>query len=172
VDLNEFYLAFDLEKDDCSGRIQVTMGFWVRSGFEETIQQLSSKISETEETVDPVHYLNRARMYMAIGKSSQAKQDLNSYIAGNQGDARVYVNRAGTRFPDDLQGVLQDCNKAIELDPAYKNAYFLRGMATSALGNHEQACKDYYRAIELGFTVLKEAEMERCSEYWDSYRKE
>jgi len=28
-----------------------------------------------------------------------------------------YVNRAGTRFPDALNGVVYDCNKAILLNP-------------------------------------------------------
>ena len=180
VDISDYYLAFDLVEDNCGGRVQSTMGFWVRPGFEELISKLSSSISTSDEAgaatrisvSDPEDYLNRARMYLAIGKSYEARQDLDHYITYDSTNARVYLNRAGTRFPADLQGVVSDCNRALELDPESKNAYFLRGLATYSLGNQKQACEDFYKAIELGFTVLKNAESERCSEYWESYKQE
>jgi tetratricopeptide (TPR) repeat protein len=178
MEINDYYLALDLVEDNCGGRVRATMGFWVRPGFEELISKLSSCIQGSGEAgtstgiSDPGVYLNRARMYMAVGKSSEAKQDLDQYIAHDSSNARVYVNRAGTRFPADLQGVIHDCNKALELDPESKNAFFLRGLAAYSLGDHKQACEDFYNAIELGFTVLKDAEREKCSEYWESYEKE
>jgi tetratricopeptide (TPR) repeat protein len=73
-------------------------------------------------------------------------------------------------MPEDLPGVVDDCNKAIALDPENKNAYFLRGLASYGLGKKEEACTDFYRAIELGFTILKEAEHEKCAAYWESFQ--
>ncbi len=88
----------------------------------------------------------------------------------NAADPEDFLNRAGTRFPDDMQGAVEDCNKALDLEPDNKNAYFLRGLASFELGHKEQACEDFYRAIELGFVILKEAEYEKCAEYWESIK--
>ncbi|NCC88511.1 MAG: tetratricopeptide repeat protein, partial [Clostridia bacterium] len=95
-----------------------------------------------------------------------AKDNFDQYLSTDSLDARVYVNRAGTRFPGDLSGVIQDCSKAIALDPQNKNAYFLRGLAHYELGQKEQGCRDFEKAIELGFSVLRIAEQERCIDFW------
>jgi hypothetical protein len=34
------------------------------------------------------------------------------------------------------------------------------------LGEKEQACEDFSKAIELGFSVLRVAEQEICFDYW------
>ncbi|MEE4177831.1 MAG: tetratricopeptide repeat protein [Bacteroides sp.] len=160
----DYYVSFDLIDDDCSGRIKTTMGFWTRPEFNDFIQALDGEIAKTPR---PELYLNRARIYLATGMTQQAKADLDTYLLTDTLDARVYVNRAGTRFPSDLEGVVFDCNKALTLDPANKNAYFLRGLARYELGEHEQGCEDFSKAIELGFSVLRIAEQERCKEFWD-----
>jgi tetratricopeptide (TPR) repeat protein len=167
IHLNEYYIAFDLIEDNCAGRLRSTMGFWVRPDFNELLSKLSDEIDKTADAED---FLNRARMHMAIGKSMEAQQDFDQYIKHDPSDARVFVNRAGTRFPGDMEGVVEDCNKALVLEPDNKNAYFLRGLASYELGHKEQACVDFYRAIELGFDILKQAEYEKCVEYWESIK--
>lgn len=167
IHLSDYYIAFDLIGDNCAGRLRSTMGFWVRPEFNDLLTKLSHRIAET---ADPEDILNRARMYLAIGKSAEARQDFDQYIKHDPSDARVFVNRAGTRFPGDMQGAVEDCNKALALEPDNKNAYFLRGLASYELGHKEQACEDFYRAIELGFVILKEAEYEKCAEYWESLK--
>jgi tetratricopeptide (TPR) repeat protein len=159
----DYYISLDLINDDCSGRVKTTMGFWTRPWFNDFLQSLESEI---EETQNPELYLHRARIYLATGMIKQAKDDFDKYLLTDTLDARVYVNRAGTRFPDDLSGVISDCNRAISLDPTNKNAYFLRGLALYESGEEEQGCQDFSRAIELGFSVLLIAEQERCVDYW------
>jgi tetratricopeptide (TPR) repeat protein len=165
--INDYYIAFDLIADNCAGRLRSTMGFWVRPDFNDLLTELSDKIVKSS---DLENYLNRARIHMAIGNSAEARQDFDKYIAHDSSDARVFVNRAGTRFPDDMEGTIEDCNRALALEPDNKNAYFLRGLASYELGHKEQACRDFYRAIELGFAILKEAEYEKCAEYWESIK--
>jgi tetratricopeptide (TPR) repeat protein len=160
----DYYLSFDLIDDDCSGRIKTTMGFWTRPDFNDFLETLEDEISKS---ADPELYLTRARIYLATGMTKLAKDDFDKYLLKDTLDARVYVNRAGTRFPNDLNGVIFDCNKAISLDPSDKNAYFLRGMARYELGEKEQGCEDFNRAIELGFSVLRIAEQEKCIDFWD-----
>jgi hypothetical protein len=166
LDITDHYVSFDPLKDNCGGRVKSTMGFWVRHDFEDRLKDLTETISKSNK---PEDYLSRGRMYMALARSDKARQDFDEYIKYNSEDARVFINRAGTRFPQDLEGVVTDCNRAIELDPGNKNAYFLRGMALYHSGQEEKACGDFHKAIELGFTVLKEAEKERCEEFWKNY---
>jgi tetratricopeptide (TPR) repeat protein len=166
---NNYYIAFDLIEDNCNGRIKSTMGFWTRPDFNMNLKKLDGEILNTEE---PLLHLNRARIYMALGKSKQAKSDLDIYLEHNKTDARAYINRAGTRFPDDMEGVLSDCDKAIQLEPTNKNAYFLRGLALYELGEKEEACKNFSKAIELGFSILRIAEYDKCAEYWEKEKNE
>ena len=159
----DYYLSLDLIDDDCSGRIQVTMGFWTKPGFSDFLKELDHAIAVSPK---PDHYLHKARIYLATGMPQLAKENFDQYLLTDTLDASVYVNRAGTRFPGDLSGVIVDCNKSIALDPLNKNAYFLRGLAHYELGNKEQGCQDFEKAIELGFPVLRIAEQERCADFW------
>jgi tetratricopeptide (TPR) repeat protein len=160
----DYYVSFDLIDDDCNGRIKTTMGFWTKPGFNNFLDQLEKEISNSPK---PDLYLNRARIYMAIGKSELAKADFDAYILKDTSNARAYLNRAGTRFPEDLEGVVIDCNKAIAIEPGNKNAFFLRGLARYDLGEEEEGCEDFQKAIELGFAILRMAEQEKCIEFWD-----
>ena len=158
-----YYLGLDLKNDSCAGRVKATMGYWVRPEFEQDLKTISEEIGRS---ADPDWYLTRARIFLATGKSREAREDLDRYILTDTLNARAYLNRAATGFPGNPRDVIPDCNRVIELEPGNKNAYFLRGLALYQLGREEEACDDFYRAIELGFQVLKEAEHERCKEFW------
>lgn len=160
----QYYLSFDLIEDDCGGRLKTTMGFWTKPDFNDLIAQLDEAIGKS---ADPELYLNRARIFLATGMINKAREDFDVYLLSDTLNARVYVNRAGTRFPNDLTGVVFDCNKAISIAPDNKNAYFLRGLARYELGEKEQGCEDFSKAIALGFSVLRIAEKEKCIDYWD-----
>ncbi|MCF8389798.1 MAG: hypothetical protein K9H12_03835 [Bacteroidales bacterium] len=160
----KYYVSFDLIEDNCGGRIKTTMGFWTKPNFNEFITSLNEEITNNSK---PELYLNIARIYLATGMIHKAKENFDYYLATDTLDARVYVNRAGTRFPGDLVGVVSDCKKAIALDSNNKNAYFLRGLAYYELGEKAQGCEDFSKAIELGFSVLKIAEQDKCIDFWD-----
>jgi hypothetical protein len=44
---------------------------------------------------------------------------------------------------------IDDCSRAIEIEPDYTAAYYNRGNAYKGLGNYRQAIEDYGRAIEI-----------------------
>lgn len=159
----DYYVAFDLIDDNCNGRIKTTMGFWTKPNFQDLLAILENVLSTSPK---PDVYLERARIYMAIGKPEKAKMDFDIYLESDTTNARVYINRAGSRFPNDMKGVVFDCSKAISLDTMNKNAYFLRGLAFYELDEKKRACEDFSKAIELGFSILKIAELEKCAEYW------
>lgn len=168
MDPSQYYLAFDLIDDACNARIKSTMGFWTRPDFKNTIDKLDKEIAEMP---DPALYLIRARIYMATAQSRLAKSDFNKYLAYDKSDPRVFVNRAGASFPNDMEGVVKDCEMAIKLEPTNKNAYFLKGLALYELGEKENACKSFSKAIELGFSILRIAEQEKCAQFWDKENK-
>ena len=159
----EYYISFDFIDDQCNGRIKTTMGFWTKPNFKDLLNNLDNEILNSPK---PESYLNRARIYLATGNVTLAKSDFDEYILSDSLDASVYLNRAGTRFPFNLSGVVDDCDKAISLDPNNKNAYFLRGLAKYELGQKEQGCDDFTKAIELSFSILRIAEQEKCIEFW------
>lgn len=163
LERTDYYLAFDLVDDMCNGRVKMTMGFWTRPEFDTLLGELSDKLAQS---ADPELNLTRARIYLAAGKPADARADLNEYIRHNDSNARAYVNRAGTRFPADMEGVVSDCNRAIEIEPGNKNAWFMRGLARYKMGLKEDACADFSRAIDLGFSILRIAEEQRCREFW------
>jgi hypothetical protein len=158
-----YTVAFDVIDDLCNGRIKATSGFWVRSNHQEQIKQLNLLIEQTD---DEKYILHRGRMHLALGQSNIAKNDFDLFIERDSTDAKVYINRAATRFPNDLKGVLFDCTKAIALDSTDKNAYFLRGLAHYALNEKQKGCDDFKKAIDLGFEILQEAEAYKCNDYW------
>lgn len=163
VDQRDAYVAFDLIRDACAGRVKFTLGYWVPPDYEARLGQLTSRI---EAAGEPADRLVRGRMYLALGDPAHARADLDAYLAVDSTDVRVWLNRAGTRFPDDLEGVVRDCDRAIALEPDRKTAYFLRGLARYGLGRQEAGCSDFARAIDLGFSVLRQAESERCAAFW------
>jgi tetratricopeptide (TPR) repeat protein len=158
-----YTVSFDLVDDLCNGRIKSTMGFWVRTNHNDLMSDLNTII---ENSNDIKFVLHRARMNLALGKSKLAQKDFTTYLKKDSLDANVFINRAGTRFPFDLKGVVYDCNKSIALDSTNKNAYFLRGLAFYELGEEQKGCADFQKSIELGFEILKVAEYNKCKEYW------
>jgi hypothetical protein len=163
VNVNEYYMSVDLVKDNCGGRIKSTMGYWTKPEFKELVNALDSKISADPR---PENLLTRARIYLAVGDSPKAKNDLDKYIEFVDSNARAYLNRAATKMPTDMSGVVEDCNISIRLDAENKNAYFLRGLARYELGEKAEGCADFEKAIQLGFSVLRIAEQQKCGAYW------
>ena len=164
MDVNKYYLAFSSIDDGCGGRIKKVSAFWVKPDHKKFLKELNSKISKTNSTEAR---LNRARMYMAMNQPKNAKPDFDYYINNEDANARVYVNRASARFPEDMKGVVEDCNNAIKIDPMDKNAYFLKGLALYDMGEKKRACESFKNAVEAGFSILKVAEKNKCAEYWD-----
>ena len=47
----------------------------------------------------------------------------------------------------DYQSAILDCNKAIEINPQYRDAFIVRGSAKSLIGNYQGAMADYGKAM-------------------------
>ena len=65
-------------------------------------------------------------------------------------DAEGFLNRANAReFNGDVNGVIADCSRAIDLDPRLTSAHYNRGIARLRKGDLDGSISDLSRAIEL-----------------------
>ncbi len=63
----------------------------------------------------------------------------------------AYNNRAATYGSlGKYRQAIEDCNKAIELNPKYADPYYNRAAAYMRLGNYRQAIEDFKTAARLG----------------------
>jgi len=64
---------------------------------------------------------------------------------------------------DFYSGAIFDYDKAIELDNNYSNAYRNRGIAKMGLGQKDNACLDFHRAVALGDSKASELINKYCN---------
>ena len=82
------------------------------------------------------------------GKFNLALQEWNRYLNAYPDDAAGLSNRGNVRLViGDVEGSIDDQNKAINLDPDEIDPYINRGIAEEALGLWSQAKKDYLFVI-------------------------
>jgi len=74
--------------------------------------------------------------------------------------------------PWQLQTAIEDCDKAIELNPKYAEAYNNRGNGYASLGNYKRAIEDYNKALEIN-PKYPVAYNNRAGAYWslENYRQ-
>ena len=82
------------------------------------------------------------------GKFNLALQEWNRYLESYPNDAAGLSNRGNVRLVmGDIEGSIDDQNKAISLNPNEIDPYINRGIAEEALGLWSQAKKDYMFVI-------------------------
>ena len=70
-------------------------------------------------------------------------------------DAEVFYSRGECKFfLEDYQGVIKDCDKAVENDNDNGKAFALRAQAKIKLNDKEGACKDFYKAKKSGYKAI------------------
>ena len=78
------------------------------------------------------------------GKFNLALQEWNSYVESYPDDAAALSNRGNVKLVmGDVEGSIDDQNKAISLNPSEIDPYINRGIAKEALGLWSQAKKDW-----------------------------
>lgn len=64
--------------------------------------------------------------------------------------ARIYGKRSMAHlFREEYQRAVEDCDRALALDPTYGEAYLLRGIAFSMLSDYQRAIPDFTHALAL-----------------------
>ncbi len=109
------------------------------------------------------------------GKFNLALQEWNHYLEWYPDDAAGLSNRGNVRLVlGDLEGSIDDQNKAISLNPNEIDPYINRGIAKEALGLWSQAKKDYIFVISQdgqNFSALYNlANVEGSTSQWEKAR--
>ncbi len=101
---------------------------------------------------DKVQYLIlKGNYYHSIGKLDDAKAAFLEAKELNNQSPVVLTNMAAVMIDKgDFEGAVENCTKAIELDPTMTEAYFNRGIANEMLRKTDEACSDWEEAFILG----------------------
>ena len=79
----------------------------------------------------------------SVGKFNLALQEWNKYLDAYPDDAAGWSNRGNVRLiTGDVEGSIDDQNKAISLNPSEIDPYINRGIAKESLGEWSQAKQD------------------------------
>ena len=126
-------------------------------------------------------HVDQGLAYVEMGLHRQAIQQFTEAASSDPENVGAYVNRAGSRFRvGDYDGALADYNAAIELLEKTADVdrhrvgriYWDRGQTRSKLGQEEQGCSDFNRAIEMGFQMWIKVDGEGAGQVTDQPEKE
>ena len=82
-------------------------------------------------------------------KYDEAINYFDKAIANDPNNAEAYAYRGRAKRDIDLKSSIDDCTKAIDLNPSLCQAYYGRGNAESISKKFDEAIKDFNKAIEL-----------------------
>jgi tetratricopeptide (TPR) repeat protein len=117
----------------------------------EAIKDLTAAIDLLDNDNDALAHYNRGVAYFALNRYGQALADYDAAIELDGRADYAYGNRCLTRIVmgQDVVKAMQDCDKAIELNPNAVDGHNIRGFVNLKLGRFEQALGDYNAALKL-----------------------
>ncbi len=106
---------------------------------------------------NPEAYFQRARFYYGTKNLDYAMTDINQAIKMNPAKAIYFAERAQLKLAngkpepgsEKYRSILEDLNAAIQLEPKNYHFFMERSEFLSAMGQNEQAMKDYDQVITL-----------------------
>jgi tetratricopeptide (TPR) repeat protein len=123
-------------------------GYCYRGICSERLDKLPQALTDLDRAIalqagQPVFHHARGRARQKSGDLRGALADFSITIE-RKPQAAVFDDRAEVnRCLGDRQAALKDCNRAIELNPKFINAYFRRGLIFVELGDLELALLDF-----------------------------
>jgi tetratricopeptide (TPR) repeat protein len=128
-------------------------GYCYRGICYERLEKLPQALADLDRAIalqagQPVFHHARGRARQKSGDLRGALADFSLTIE-RKPQAAVFDDRAEVnRCLGDRQAALKDCNRAIELNPKFINAYFRRGLIFVELGDLELALLDFDITLE------------------------
>lgn len=135
-----------------------------------------STLIESEDTT-PESLKELGNIHFAKKEFDVAENYYTKAINKTVGDnAVLYTNRAAAKLEQhNLIGALDDCNRAIEVDPKWFKAYFKKNSVLSKLGRSMKEQMDVWRAAQANCepTPLLAKSLKEASAAWlKVYKKE
>ena len=103
-----------------------------------------------------------------LGDIKNAINDLDYAINGNSLDSVDYSDAYRFRGliyyeRDDYERAIDDLTNAIKYNNTNFYAFYNRGGIYKTIGEKEKACKDFFEAVDLGFTLIYDDVIEYCN---------
>lgn len=93
---------------------------------------------------------NKGNQLMRDENFTEALDCYTKAISKDSRNAVYYCNRAAAHSKlNHHQDAIQDCKRALQIEPLYSKAYGRMGLAYSSLNDHQQAKMCYLKALEL-----------------------
>uniref|UniRef100_H3CBE8 Small glutamine-rich tetratricopeptide repeat-containing protein alpha n=1 Tax=Tetraodon nigroviridis TaxID=99883 RepID=H3CBE8_TETNG len=166
--------AFEVSTDDQSLAVPVSLPEIFASATAKVNNNTSPNALTEEQKSEAEALKNKGNDQMKMENFSAAVEFYSKAITVNPHNAVYFCNRAAAHSKlGNYAGAVQDCERAIGIDPAYSKAYGRMGstLALASVNKHSEAVGYYQKALELDphndtyKTNLKIAEekMETCS---------
>ncbi|MGV6860409.1 MAG: tetratricopeptide repeat protein [Putridiphycobacter sp.] len=118
---------------------------------EKAIENIDKGISSATGDEKVAYLVLKGNYYHSIGDLENAKKAFQEAMELDSESPVVLTNMAAVEIDsDNFESAVENCTKAIELDPTMTEAYFNRGIANEMLRKTEEACSDWEEAFILG----------------------
>ncbi|XP_071521771.1 small glutamine-rich tetratricopeptide repeat-containing protein alpha-like isoform X3 [Panulirus ornatus] len=110
----------------------------------------TQKEATPEEKAEAEQLKNEGNQLMREEKFTDALDCYTKAISKDCVNAVYYCNRAAAHSKlNNHREAIEDCKRALEIEPQYSKAYGRMGLAYSSLNDHQQAKECYKKALEL-----------------------
>jgi tetratricopeptide (TPR) repeat protein len=154
--ISDFTAAWELDSNDLFVYVERAKTFMNMKEYEAAeqdflkITQLSPNGRDAEEAWE---YLAQIKYKQKTYRT--AANYFTRILRFRPSDAEVFYSRGECKFfLEDYQGVIKDCDKALENDNDNGKAFALRAQAKIKLNDKEGACKDLYKAKKSGYRAV------------------
>jgi tetratricopeptide (TPR) repeat protein len=137
--------------------------FWKKAEILYKMEEYDRSFEEINYAIninsnEPEYFILRGNIYNQLfGNYRYALNDFNKAISLDSLNDYAYASRAmiwgECGYDDYLKRELLDYDKAIDINPNAWYHFFNRGHVKENMGDHEGACKDWKKAIDLGFVM-------------------
>ncbi len=142
---------------------------------EEMVVQIESKLPALYYQVAMDLYKDK-KLDEAIEKFVETSEVANKYNDQSTSERaskvvpQLYYQRAGNKYDnDDFKGALEDYNKAIELNPEYDKAFYMKSLVCKKLDDEEGFLESTRRAIESAGNNNNESVVGKAKESGSKY---
>lgn len=118
---------------------------------EKAIEYIDKGILDSKGDQKVQYLILKGNYFHSIGKLDEARAAFIEAQNINNQSPVVLSNLAAVMIDKgEFEGAVENCTKAIELDPTLTEAYFNRGIANEMLRKTDEACSDWEEAFILG----------------------
>lgn len=121
----------------------------------------------SSEIEDSIKYKNEGNTFLSEHKYDEAISSYTKAIELDSKNPIFYSNRAQVHIKLENYGfALEDCNKALEVDPNFIKAHYRRGVSLMAILRHKEALAEFKFILKkLPQDKLTLANYKQCSDY-------